>query len=40
MKKLIVCSLSTLILNSCMPTYSSYPVTNSTANTEREYQEV
>lgn len=40
MKKLLVCSVNIFVLNSCMPTYSSYPATNSTVNTEKEYQEV
>lgn len=40
MKRLLSCLAILLVLNSCMPTYNNYPATNSSVNTEWEYQEV
>ncbi|MDF2933000.1 MAG: competence protein ComL [Chryseobacterium sp.] len=40
MKRLFVCSAIVFILNSCAPTYNNYPGSNSSSNTEREYQKV
>ena len=40
MKKLLIGVGSLFALNSCIPKYSSYPVTNPAANSEKEYQKV